>query len=236
MAIYTIADLHLSFSTDKPMNVFGDIWDNYEERLKENWIRKIKDDDLVVLPGDFSWAMKLEDTYKDFEFLNNLPGKKVLLKGNHDYWWGTVKKMNQFLEEKELNTISFLQNESFEYGDYIIAGTRGWVINDTENEKIINREMERLKLSLKDAESKNIDGKKEIIVFMHYPPVTQSALNSLELLRFVEIMRQYSVKRCYYGHLHSESIKTAYEGETRGISFKLVSADNLKFDPLKIVD
>ncbi len=236
MAIYTIADLHLSFSTDKPMNVFGDIWDNYEERLKENWIRKIKDDDLVVLPGDFSWAMKLEDTYKDFEFLNNLPGKKVLLKGNHDYWWGTVKKMNQFLEEKELNTISFLQNESFEYGDYIIAGTRGWVINDTENEKIINREMERLKLSLKDAESKNINGKKEIIVFMHYPPVTQSALNSLELLRCVEIMRQYSVKRCYYGHLHSESIKTAYEGETRGISFKLVSADNLKFDPLKIVD
>ena len=234
MALYTIADLHLSFSEDKPMNVFGDIWDNYEEKLKENWTNKIKENDLVVLPGDFSWSMQLENTYKDFEYLNNLPGKKILLKGNHDYWWGTITKMKNYVAENDFNTITFLQNDSYEFENYIIAGTRGWVLNDIENEKIINRELERLKLSLQDAAEKNVDGSKEIIVFMHYPPVTYQALNSLEILRFVEIMKQYGVKRCYYGHLHSESIKTAYEGQTHGIEFKLVSADYLKFDPLKI--
>ena len=237
MAIYTIADLHLSFSSDKPMDVFGEIWNNYEERLKENWKNKITENDLVVLPGDFSWSMKLEDTYKDFEYLNNLPGKKILLKGNHDYWWTTVTKMRQFVKENNLNTIDFLQNESFEYENTIIAGTRGWIINDSENEKIINRELERLKLSLKDAESKlkNSDEDKEIIVFMHYPPVTYQAINSLEILKFVEIMKQYNVKKCYYGHLHSESLKTAFEGTVHGIEFRLISADYLEFNPMKVI-
>lgn len=236
MAIYTIADLHLSFNENKPMDIFGEIWYKHEEKIKENWKEKIKENDLVVLPGDFSWSMKLEDTYKDLEYLNNLPGKKILLKGNHDYWWTTVTKMRKFVEENNFNTINFLQNDSFEYENIIIAGTRGWVINDSENEKIINRELERLKLSLKDAEGKqkNSNKPKEIIAFMHYPPVTYQAINSLEILKFVEIMKQYNVKRCYYGHLHSDSIKTAVEGNIQGIEFKLVSADHLDFNPIKV--
>ncbi len=235
MAIYTIADLHLSFNENKPMDIFGEIWYKHEEKIKYNWEQKVKENDLVVLPGDFSWSMKLEDTYKDFKYLNNLPGKKILLKGNHDYWWTTITKMKKFIEESNFNTIEFLQNDSLEFENVIIAGTRGWVINDIENEKIINRELERLKLSLKDAQNKLNSEKKEIIVFMHYPPITYQAINSLEILRFVEVMKQYNVKRCYYGHLHSDSIKTAFEGNHQGIEFKLISADYLNFTPIKVI-
>lgn len=234
MAIYTIADLHLSFNENKPMDIFGEIWNKHDEKIKENWRKKVSENDLVVLPGDFSWSMQLEDTYKDFEFINNLPGKKVLLKGNHDYWWTTLTKMRKFVKENNFNTIDFLQNDSYEYENAIIAGTRGWIINDSENEKIIHRELERLKLSLKDAQKKVNNNTKEIIVFMHYPPITYQAINSLEILRFVEVMKQYNVKRCYYGHLHSDSIKTAFEGDFQGVEFKLVSADYLNFDPIKV--
>lgn len=236
MAIFTIADLHLSFSEDKPMDIFGELWNKHEEKIKQNWIEKINENDLVVLPGDFSWSMQLEDTYKDFEFLENLPGRKVLLKGNHDYWWTTLAKMNKFVQENNFTTISFLQNNSMEFENTIIAGTRGWIINDIENQKIINRELERLKLSLQDAQNKLIkcNQEKEIIVFMHYPPITYQAINSLEILKFVEIMKQYNVKRCYYGHLHSDSIKTAVEGKVQGIEFKLVSCDYLNFNPIQI--
>lgn len=237
MSVYTIADLHLSFNENKPMDIFGDIWNKHEEKIRKNWIENVRNEDLVVLPGDFSWSMKLEDTYKDFEYLESLPGTKILLKGNHDYWWSTITKMNQFIKDSNFKTINFLQNNSYETENAIIAGTRGWVINDIENEKIINRELERLKLSLQDAKSRaeKSENEKEIIGFMHYPPVTYQAINSLEILKFVEIMKQYNVKRCYYGHLHSDSIKTAVEGTIQGIEFKLVSSDYLNFDPIKVI-
>ena len=132
MSIYTISDLHLSFNTPKPMNIFGDNWDNYEEKIKVNWMKNVKDEDYVILPGDFSWAMYIEETYKDFEFLHNLPGKKILLKGNHDYWWKTLSGMRKYIEDLNYKDIDFLYNNSYCIEDSIIVGTRGWPINEFE--------------------------------------------------------------------------------------------------------
>ena len=228
MSIYAISDLHLSFNTNKPMDIFG--WENYEERIKTNWLEKVNEKDLVLLPGDFSWEMKLENTYKDFEFINNLPGKKLLLKGNHDLWWTTLKKMRTFLEEENLKNIDFIYNNSFLIEDKILIGTRGWNLLETENsEKMINRENNRLKLSIEDGINRY--GKdKEIIAFMHYPPITLNNINS----ELVKTLQKYNIKKCYYGHLHGNSIKDAVEGKYFGIEFKLVSCDGLDFKLLKI--
>ncbi len=234
MSIFVIADLHLSFKNPKPMNIFGDNWENHEQKIKEDWTKKVTDKDLVVLPGDFSWAMNIEDTYLDFKYLNELPGKKLLLKGNHDYWWTTLKKMRAYLEENDFNTIDFIYNNSYCYENYIITGTRGWSLNDLEgNGKILNRELGRLELSLQEGITK-FGTDKEILVFMHYPPITNSAiLNNLEL-KFVNVMKKYNVKRCMYGHLHSRSHKDAIEGIVDGIQFNLVSGDYLDFKLMKI--
>ena len=151
MSIYAISDLHLSFGDNKPMDIFGVNWENHAEKIRENWVKKVKEDDLVLLPGDFSWAMYLKDTYKDFEFLNSLPGKKLLLKGNHDYWWTTIKKMREYLVENKFENIDFVYNNSYEYKDKIIVGTRGWQDGKTaEDRRLIKRENFRLELSLKD--------------------------------------------------------------------------------------
>ncbi len=234
MSIYVIADLHLSFTQNKPMNIFGDNWTNHEEKIKQNWLEKVKPDDTVILPGDFSWATYLEDTKLDFEYLNNLPGKKILLKGNHDYWWTTLTSMRKFISDNNFENIDFLYNNSYLVEDKIIVGTRGWVLQDTEeSRKMINRENERLKLSLKNA-IENFGEDKEIIVFMHYPPLSsKNLLNNLHL-EFYKTMKQYDVKRCYYGHLHGNSHMDAIEGEIGGIDFNLVSADYLDFKVQKI--
>ncbi len=230
MSIFAIGDLHLSFNENKPMNIFGENWDNYEEKIKENWIKYVKQDDLVLLPGDFSWSMHLEDTKKDFEFLNSLPGKKILLKGNHDYWWNTLKKMRNFLKDNNFYNIDFLMNNSYLYENNIIAGTRGWSLSDEqEEEKFIKREVARLELSLKDGIEKYGDDK-EIIVCMHYPPITPSNILKKEKFEFINIMKKYNVKKCLYGHLHGNSINEAFEGMYENIEFKLVSADALNFD------
>ena len=234
MSIYTIGDVHLSFHKNKPMSIFGENWEGHEEKIKENWIKNVKEDDLVVLPGDFSWATYLKDTYKDFCYLNELPGKKVLLKGNHDYWWTTVKSMRNFLEENKFKNIDFIYNTAYEFEDYIIAGTRGWGQNEEEEKKLLKREILRLELSLKKAEELNENNKKEIIVFFHFPPIANININNNEENEFIQLMKKYNVKRCYYGHLHSTSIKEAVEGNYYGIEFKLVSADSLKFQLLKI--
>ena len=228
MSIYAISDLHLSFNTNKPMDIFG--WENYEERIKKNWLEKVNEKDLVLLPGDFSWEMKLENTYKDFEFINNLPGKKLLLKGNHDLWWTTLKKMRTFLEEENLKNIDFIYNNSFLIEDKILIGTRGWNLLDTENDsKMIKRENIRLKLAIE--QGINQYGKeKEIIAFMHYPPITKKNKTS----EFIDTLKQYGIKKCYYGHLHGKSHQDAIEGCVDGINFKLVSADYLNFDLIKI--
>ena len=204
------------------MSIFGENWEGHSDKIKNNWISKVKQEDTVVLPGDFSWSMHLKDTYKDFEYLNMLPGKKLLLKGNHDYWWTTITSMKKFLEDNKFENIDFIYNNSFLIEDKILIGTRGWNLLDTENDsKMIKRENIRLKLAIE--QGINQYGKeKEIIAFMHYPPITKNNKTS----EFIDTLKQYGIKKCYYGHLHGKCVD--------GINFKLVSADYLNFDLIKI--
>ena len=253
MAIYTIGDLHLSFHESKPMDIFGENWKEHERKIKNDWIEKVTDKDLVIIPGDFSWATYLKDTYEDFRYINSLPGKKLLLKGNHDYWWTTLKSMREYLKENGFDDIDFLYNTAYEFENCIIAGTRGWSQSQEEiNEKMIQRETQRLELSLKQAneilmqncQEKENNERKEIIVFMHYPPITKNQIEECinankevcKINEFVRVMKENNIKRCYYGHLHGSSIKEAVEGKYDGIEFKLVSADGLDFKLLKIRD
>lgn len=234
MSIYTIGDLHLSFSQNKPMNIFGDNWNGHADKIRKNWMEKVNKEDFVVLPGDFSWAMYLKDTYKDFEYLEKLPGNKILLKGNHDYWWSGLSKMNEYLKENNFNNINFLYNNSYLVENTIIAGTRGWNLTDSEdNEKMLNRECIRLKLSLEDGINK-FGRNKEIIVFMHYPPISKAGISNGYTKKYISIMKEYGVKKCYYGHLHGTSHSEAIEGNVDGIEFYLVSSDYLDFDLVKV--
>ena len=234
MAIYTIADLHLSFEENRPMDIFGENWEGHAEKIKNNWISKVKPEDTVVLPGDFSWSINLENTYQDFLYLNSLPGTKLLLKGNHDYWWTTITSMRKYLQENNFKNIDFIYNNSYLVENKILTGTRGWNLLETENSsKMINRESIRLKLSIEDG-IKKYGSDKEIIIFMHYPPITKSSIQNYEFLDFITIMKQYNIKKCYYGHLHGKSCNDAVEGEYQNIKFKLVSSDYLNFDLIKI--
>ena len=193
MAIYAISDLHLSFNTNKPMNIFG--WNDYEEKIREDWKNKVKNNDLVLLPGDFSWEMKLNDTYKDFKFLADIPEKKLLLKGNHDYWWTTLKSMKTFLKQNNIENIDFIYNNSYEFENTVITGTRGWnLINETkEDEKIKKREIIRLENSIKDGIQK-FGINKNIIVCMHYPPILRDNKKN----EFTEILERYNFKCFIY--------------------------------------
>ena len=234
MAIFIIGDLHLSFSSNKPMDIFGKNWEDHSEKIKNNWISKVKENDTVIIPGDFSWAMYLNETYNDFEYLNNLPGNKIMLKGNHDYWWTTVTSMKRYLKENNFNNIDFLYNNSFFIENKIIVGTRGWStlnFKGDENYKILKRECERLNISIKDGLEKYGENK-EMIVFTHYPIFFKEEVP--EEIDFIKLMKKYNIKRCYYGHLHGESHKEAIEGVIYGIEFKLVSSDYLNFDLIKM--
>lgn len=234
MSIYVIGDLHLSFSTDKPMDIFGKNWENHAEKVKQNWIKNVTENDTVILPGDFSWATYLENTYNDFEYLNSLPGKKIVLKGNHDYWWSTLAKMNKYLKENNFENIEFLCNNSFCIEDKIIVGTRGWTntnLKSEENRKILKRENARLKLSIEDG-IKKFGENKDIIAFLHYPPFYKETV--VEEMDFIKTLKKYNVKKCYYGHLHGESHREAIEGLIDGIEYKLVSSDYMNFELLKI--
>ena len=231
MSIYAISDLHLSFSTEKPMDIFGEEWTNHEKKIEEDWRKNVKETDTVLLPGDFSWGMKLEDTLKDFEFLSSLPGRKIISKGNHDYWWNSLNKLNNYMKENNFQNIEFLHNNAFEAEGYIIAGTRGWALQeDEENLKKINRELIRLELSIQEGIKKYGEDKK-IIVCMHYPPTTNQLKENSD---FIKLMEKYNVKICVYGHLHGEAHSEAIEGNIRCINVKLVSCDYLNFKLLKI--
>lgn len=228
MSLFAIADPHLSLGTDKPMDVFRG-WDNYVNRLTENWKKLVTEDDTVVIGGDISWAMKLYETEEDFKYLNSLPGKKLLLKGNHDYWWDTLSKINRYLEEKQFDSIRIIFNNSYEAGEYVICGTRGWLIDSQsdEDKHILSRECGRLRLSLESA--KNSD--KEKIVFLHYPPVYANFKSD----EMISILKEYGVKKCYYGHIHGQNmIKNAFNGELDGISYRLISCDALHFTPILV--
>lgn len=226
--IYTIGDLHLSFGTDKPQDIFPG-WSNYVERLRNNWNSKITDDDTVILLGDHSWAMKLEDCRNDLEFIDReLKGKKILVKGNHDLWWATMKKVTDFTSQNGFSTISFLFNNAYSAEGITICGTRGWIRENGEpaDQKVLNREAGRLEMSLQAGAK--LGG--ELVAFIHYPPIYGTEENA----PIIELLHKYGVRRCYYGHLHGSSIKGALNGERNGIYYKLVSADGVGFDPVKI--
>ena len=228
MSLYAIGDLHLSFGTDKPMDIFRG-WENYVGRLEKNWQAKIKPEDTVVLAGDISWGMTMEEALEDFRFLGRLNGHKILLKGNHDYWFSTKTKVEHFLEENEIFSVSLLFNTAYEYGEYAICGTRGWFQEpDTAaDQKVMLREAGRLRLSLEAGKKTG----KSPLVFLHYPPVT-AAGRSEELIRVLE---EYHVTRCYYGHLHGRSCESAVNGELNGIDYRLISGDYIQFDPVQIL-
>lgn len=231
MAVYAISDLHLSLGVDKPMDIFGEDWSDHMKKLKNNWMETVGRDDSVIIAGDISWATYLEQAAEDFMFIESLPGRKIISKGNHDYWWTTRNKLEGFLEKKGLKSISFLHNNSYRLGKLALCGTRGWKCPgddefSPEDKKIYERELQRLELSLKHAGDCG-DG---LIVAMHYPP-----FNSLgEPSGFVRLMEKYRVKKCIYGHLHGEGFKNAFTGEYGGIDFRLVSADYLKFKPVRL--
>lgn len=231
MSIYAIADLHLSFGANKPMDIFGENWGNHWEKIQNDWKEKVKEEDLVLLPGDFSWAMYLKDTYEDFNYLNNLPGKKLLLKGNHDYWWTTLKSMRKYLQDNNFSNIDFLYNNSYLYENHIIVGTKGWQWSESEDDiKMLKRELIRLKLSIDDG-VKKYGTDKEFIVCTHYPPFNTISNKEID---FIEIMKQYNVKKCVYGHLHGQAHKDAVQGIVDGIEFKLISCDYTNFKLEKI--
>lgn len=234
MAIFAIGDLHLSFKENKPMSIFGNNWEGHEEKIKEDWNNKVTENDLVLLPGDFSWSTYLKDSDEDFKYLNDLPGKKLLLKGNHDYWWTTLTSMRNFVKENNFQNIDFIYNNSYEFDGKIIAGTRGWVQSDEpEDRRLVEREIIRLELSIQDGIEK-YGREKPIIVCMHYPPITNYNLQNNISSGFMEVMKKYQVKQCIYGHLHSTSIREAIEGIVDGIELKLVSSDGLDFKLWKI--
>lgn len=225
--IFGIADLHFDSIGDKSMDIFGENWIDHENKIINNWRNIVKEDDLVLVPGDISWALKLEDGYKDLLKLESLPGKKILVKGNHDYWWQSLSKINNL----GLETIKFLQNNSFTYGDIAVAGTRGWTPidehSDSHHMKIFTRELNRLRLSL-DSIKKDSD---IIIALLHYPPFNYNMKSN----EFVDIMKEYGVDICLYGHLHADGHKYVVEGNIEGIEFHCISSDYIDFIPKKIL-
>ena len=224
----------MSFNNNKPMDIFGENWKNHEQKIKKDWLEKVNAEDTVILLGDFSWAMYIEETKEDFTYLKNLPGKKILVKGNHDYWWTTLKSMKNFLENNNFSDIDFIYNKAFLVENKIIVGSRGWSLNDeSQDKKLIKREAIRLELSIKDGISK-FGTEKEIIPFIHYPPIIKSNIIKNVKSEFIEVMKKYNIKRCYYAHLHSLAINDAIQGEYFGIDFKVVSADYLKFSLQKV--
>ena len=228
MSLFVIGDTHLSLSTDKPMDIFGG-WKNYMQRLEENWRSVVQPQDTVIIPGDVSWGMSLEQAKEDFLFLHRLPGKKILMKGNHDYWWTTRAKMESFLEENGLDSLSILHNNAVSVEGLSLCGSRGWMFEQGQehDKKIINRESGRIRASLQDAQRV---GEQEKVLFLHYPPVFMQD----SIPEFFEVMNQYGVRRCYYGHIHSQGCRFAFQGEWCGVQLEMESADYLRFMPNKI--
>lgn len=226
MALYTIGDLHLSLGGSKPMDIFGDKWANHVERLRESFSH-LTADDVTVLAGDLSWGISLEESLPDFQFIDALPGRKIILKGNHDYWWGTASKMKAFFREKGITTLDFLHNNCQFYGDYALCGTRGWFLDEegkAHDAKMLNREVLRLETSLQAA------GEREKLCFLHYPPLYQG----YECPQILALLEKYRVRLCCYGHLHGPTIRRRVEGRRGGVDYALISADAMGFQLKKI--
>ena len=228
MALYVLGDPHLSFRSKKPMDVFGGAWNGYVDKLREG-LSVLQAEDTIVLAGDISWGMSLEEAEEDFAFLDSFPGRKLILKGNHDYWWTTGNKTYRFWADHGFTTLNLLHNNCYEYGAYALCGTRGWFIDEDKNghnQKVFNRELMRLEASLKAA------GERPKLAFLHYPPLYQG-YRCEEILSLLE---RYEVKACYYGHLHGGSHRLALEGMHGSVEYHLISSDYLSFRPLKICE
>lgn len=224
MALYAIGDLHLCLGAPKPMDVFGGNWTGYMDKLKDG-LSVLREEDTLVLAGDLSWALDLQQSTNDFSWINQLPGRKIILKGNHDYWWTTATKFYNFCAENSFENLFVLNNNHYEYNGYAICGTRGWFYEENRSgahdEKVFKRELMRLEASLQSA------GALPKIVFLHYPP----KYKGYECPEIIELMNKYEVRQCYYGHLHGASHGLAIEGLWDGIEYKLISADKLNFIP-----
>ena len=227
MGLYVIGDLHLSLSSSKPMDVFNG-WENYVDRIKANWLENIKSNDVAVLAGDLSWGMSLEESLEDFKFVNALPGKKILLKGNHDYWWTSKTKMDAFFKRNGLETLNIIHNNSVVADNIAVCGTRGWLFEkgEPQDKKVLAREAGRLRTSILSVK----DNQAEKIAFLHYPPVYGDEISA----EIIDVLLEYNIKRCFYGHIHSSACSNALNGKYLGIDFRLVSADFLRFNPYKI--
>jgi len=221
LSIYAISDLHLSFGTNKPMDIFKG-WDNHIDRLTANWKRLVKPEDTVILPGDFSWALKLEESLEDFKFLEGLAGKKILLKGNHDLWWSTAKKLREFWAQNNIENVDIIYNNSITAEGFAIAGTRGWFYDDTSSKKVLLREAGRLDKSLSDAEETGLP----ILTFLHYPPVYSDAVCN----EILDVLKKHKVETVYYGHIHGLGTYNIVK-EYEGINFQLISCDSIDFTP-----
>lgn len=229
MSLFVIADLHLSLGAEKPMDIFRG-WENYVERLEQNWRTLVRPEDTVVIAGDISWAMKLEDALKDFTFLHSLPGEKIIMKGNHDYWWSTRNKIDTFLAEHDLSSLKVMHNCAYRVGERALCGTRGWLYRaeTEEDQKIVNREAGRLLASIEEA--KKLGG--TLTAFLHYPPV----YDGMECREILEILVNAGVTDCYFGHIHGQyAAKKALAGEYRNVKMHLISCDFVNFCPVQIV-
>ncbi len=225
MSLFVIGDLHLSFGTDKPMDIFGG-WENHHEILKKAWLANIRAEDTVVLAGDTSWGMTAEEALPDFQWIHALPGRKIILKGNHDYWWTTMSKMTRFFEEHGLDSLHILHNNCYAYGAYGICGTRGWVNMDygePANAKVNAREAQRLEVSVAAAEAAGLIP----IVFLHYPPVYGASCN----YEMLDVLWKHRITDCYYGHVHGSSHRHAINGVRDAVCYHLISGDFLQFSP-----
>lgn len=228
MSLYAIGDLHLSLNSNKSMDVFGGAWENYISKIQDGF-SDIRSDDVTVLCGDLTWSSTLKDSVEDFAFIERLPGRKIIVKGNHDYWWTTVTSAKKFFQQNGIKTIDILHNNCYTYGDIAICGTRGWLYAESEDSeqdrKILAREAARLETSLKAA------GAREKLCFIHYPP----RYNGYVCEHIVQVLEAYGVKQCYYGHIHSHGHKWAVQGKVGSVEYKMISADYLKFKPLKVL-
>lgn len=228
MALYAIGDLHLCLGAAKPMDIFGGAWTGYMEKLEQG-IATIQPEDTTVLLGDLSWALELQEATADFAWINRIPGRKIILKGNHDYWWSTAAKFYKFCQENAFENQWILNNNHFEYAEHAICGTRGWFFEEERSgqhdEKVFKRELLRLETSLKSA------GERNKIVFLHYPP----RYKGYTCEPILELFEKYGVRKCFYGHLHGGSHSLAMEGLWDGVEYKLVSADRLNFQPFRVL-
>ncbi len=226
MSVFAIGDLHLSLSGQKPMDVFSG-WEGYVPRLEEAWRGQVGREDTVVVAGDISWAMHLEEAADDFRFIQDLPGKKLLMKGNHDYWWSTRAKMDRFFAENGLTTLQILHNNAVTAEGLALCGSRGWLFEEDQHcdPLIVAREAGRIRRSLEAAEKGA-----EKILFLHYPPIYKNQV----IDAYFDLMEEFGVERCFYGHLHGAAIAQAFQGTYRGVRLRLISADSMGFSPLKL--